>query len=185
MIPEFITVAQKITDGHELQDLDKKTIGRDKSATHVREFRELRHRINSLTDKQIEILAEGNIDEQKQITHLALCKTYAIYKDFVTDVLAEKVLVFDFKITELDYNSFISKKMIEHPELENLATTTQKKVKQVIYRMLEQVDMIDSVSNSTILIPNVEPRVEASIVEENPKLLTCFLYADDRITSIA
>lgn len=81
-----------------------------KKATYSREFRELKLRIQTLTEKQIEILAEGTPEEQKQIPNLALCKSYGIYHDFVSKVLAEKLQVFDHTITDLDYNSFISRK---------------------------------------------------------------------------
>lgn len=175
MISEFIKVAELVNEGKSVEDIGNEVLGREKGETNRREFRELAHRIKSLTPKQIEILAEGNLDEQQQITHLALCKTYGIYKDFVAEVLAEKIKMFDNELTELDYNSFISKKKMEHPELEKLADSTQKKVKQVIYRMLQQVGIIDSMSNPSILSPVLGVRVHEAIKQDDPTLLQCFL----------
>ena len=48
------------------------------------------------------------------------------YKDFVTDVLAEKAQVYDFDLTDLDYNTFVSRKIVDHPELDRLAHTNQE-----------------------------------------------------------
>ena len=184
MVPEFIKVAQLVIEGAQVDELDDKTMGREKFETNRRQFRELKHRIKTLTLQQIEILATGNIEEQKQITHLALCKTYGIYRDFVVEVLAEKVQVFDYSLTELDYNSFISRKTVDHPELEDSAQTTQEKVKQVIFRMLEQVGLLNSVSEAVIQTPMLHSGVEQAVIAEDPKLLTYFLYDQNRIDEL-
>ena len=184
MISEFVTMAKSLQKGVPLDELQNSITGREKKATYSREFRELKLRIQTLTEQQIEILAEGTPEEQKQITHLALCKSYGIYHDFVSEVLAEKLQVFDHTITDLDYNSFISRKKMDHPKLENLADTTQKKVKQVIFRMLQQVGLIDSRSNPSILYQNLTTKTETAIVEDNPKWLACFLYPEHQIKSL-
>ncbi|MCC5907041.1 MAG: DUF1819 family protein [Balneolaceae bacterium] len=181
MISEFIKIAELVHQGKSIDELNEKLLGREKVETNRREFRELKHRINSLTPLQIEILTQGNFDEQKQITHLALCKTYRIYRDFVVDVLAEKVKVYDHTITDLDYNSFISKKSLDHPELENLAETTKKKVKQVMFRMLQQVGIIDTITNSSILTQQLTTQVEHAIIEDDPALLACFFYREEQV----
>ena len=184
MVPEFIKVAQLVIEGAQVDELDDKTMGREKFETNRRQFRELKHRIKTLTLQQIEILATGNIEEQKQITHLALCKTYGIYRDFVVEVIAEKVQVFDYSLTELDYNSFISRKSVDHPELEDSAQTTQDKVKQVIFRMLEQVGLLNSVSEAVIQTPMLHSGVEQAVIAEDPKLLRYFLYDQNRIDEL-
>src|SRR5690625_7676247 len=104
MISEFIKVAELVNEGKSVEDIGNEVLGREKGETNRREFRELAHRIKSLTPKQIEILAEGNLDEQQQITHLALCKTYGIYKDIVAEVLAEKIKELEDDVREVVYN---------------------------------------------------------------------------------
>ena len=184
MLQDFEKLARHLLEGNSIDDTTGEMLGREKLATNKREFQELRQRIKTLTPKQVEILATGSRDAQKQITHLALVKTYRLYKEFVIEVLGEKMQVFDYPITDLDYNSFISRKKIDHPELETIAITTQKKVKTVMFRMLQQVGLIDSVSKPMIQIPLVEPDVEQSVLEEDPALLTCFFYDETRIRSL-
>lgn len=174
MLPEFIKVAENVLSGEDPDALSASILGREKGATNKRQFYEIRRRIKSLTPSQIEVLSEGTFDDQKHITHLALCKTYGLYRDFVAEVLLEKIMVFDYQLSELDYNSFISKKKMNHPELEALAETTEKKVRQVIYRMLQQVGIIDSVSNPSIFIPNLSLKVKEVIVNDDPKWLNYF-----------
>lgn len=175
MIPEFIKLAEQVSKGTHIDDVSDEVLGREKGATNKRQFQELRKRLKNLTPQQIRLLAEGSFDEQKHLTHLALCKTYGIYRDFVTQVIHEKVQIYDHQLSELDMNSFMSKKKLDHPELESLAVSTEKKVRQVIYRMLQQVGMIDSVTNPSILIPNVTLRVQEVIINDDPKGLKCFL----------
>lgn len=184
MIPEFIKLGKLVHDGTDVSDLDASFLGIEKKETYRRKFRELKHRISTLTSRQIEILANGSHDQQMQVTNLALCKTYRFYSDFVTEVLAEKVQLYDYSITDLDYNTFISKKRVDHPELENLAPTTQKRVKQVLYKMLYQVGLTDSTKSPTLQNPILDSKMEQAIIEDNPNLLSCFLYDEHRIQTI-
>jgi len=184
MIPEFVRIAQWIHQGNRMSDLDPAIVGREKKVTNQRKLRELKRRIEKLTPKQIEILVDGDPDSQKQITHLALCKSYRIYHDFVTEVLAEKIQVFDHQLTELDYNSFISRKKTDDQKLDEAAEATHKYVKQIIFKMLHQVEIIDSLSNPIILSQRLNSKTENAIIEDSPKWLTCFLYNEQQIASL-
>lgn len=184
MIPEFIKLGKLVHGGTVVSDLDASFLGIGKRQTYIRKFRELKHRINNLTGTQIEILANDSHDHQLQITHLAQCKTYRFYSDFVTEVLSEKVQLYDYYITDLDYNTFVSKKRVDHPELENLAPTTQKRVKQVLFKMLYQVGLTDSTKNPTLQIPVLDSNIEQAIIEDDSTLLRCFLYDEHRIQSL-
>ena len=48
----------------------------------VRISRELRQRLQMLTDEQLELLVDGSQTEQKQLLWLAVCKCYAIILEF-------------------------------------------------------------------------------------------------------
>lgn len=185
LIPEFSGLASVINKGKDIGNIESGMMGRERSNTNNREFQELRLRARTLTPKQLQILAEGDYQEKQHITHLALCKAYRIYFDFVCDAILSKIQVFDYELTELDYFSFINKKSIDRPELEKLADSTRKKVKQVIFLMLKQVGIIESISNPAILIPDLSTRVEAAIREENADLLACFLNPEKNLSSRA
>lgn len=153
-------------------------LGREKSSTSIRQIQELRYRIKKLTGLQIAILADGTHEEQKQITHLALLKSYGLYRDFVLEVLWEKARVFDYEVTDYDYHTFISRKSDSHPELEQMAMTTARKIKQNMLRMLDQVGIIKKSKGTelkaVILIPSLEHRIEHAILDDDPALLAGF-----------
>ena len=73
-----------------------------KTRTSDREFREVRKRLETLTPEQTEILIRGDLLSQKQIAFLSVCKSYAFIRDFVVDVIRDKVLVFDYQLNESD-----------------------------------------------------------------------------------
>ncbi|MCP4367831.1 MAG: DUF1819 family protein, partial [Deltaproteobacteria bacterium] len=57
-----------------------------------RTFQELAPRLQELTDEQLELLVEGNHQEQRQILWYAICRRYAFIREFATEVLYEKYL---------------------------------------------------------------------------------------------
>lgn len=172
LISDFVLIAKAKKNGIKIVP---SILGREKSVTNKRHLSEFSKRLKSLTSEQLDILCDGNSEEQKQITHLALCKTYRFYFDFVSDILSEKVKTFDMHLTDMDYNSFIRKKEIEHDELYYLADSTKYKVKQVTILMLHQVGFIDSITNPYILVPDINIRVKDVILRDNPAWLRCFL----------
>jgi hypothetical protein len=185
MIPEFVSIAREVYKGADIRDLNHSIIGKEKSTSNKRQFIELRLRLNTLTHSQIELLCTGSLDEEKQITHLALSKAYQFYKDFVIEIIREKYQVYDFVLTDLDYNTFVSGKKIDHPELEKLTVRTQQNIRQILLKMLRQVDIVESNKSEIIHKPQLTVNVEKVVVEEDPNLLACFLYTDHQIKSLS
>lgn len=163
----------------ELADIKKEDIIRGRnSRTTEREFREVKLRIKELSDSQLHILAFGDIISQKQIALLSICKLYAFIRDFIVEVLRNKVLLFDYQLTEGEYITFFKRKSEAHPELEDLAGTTAKKIKQVTYKMLEQTGLIDNVDSKNILPQIVDDKVFKAVVEDDPEWLKIYLLSD-------
>lgn len=167
-----------------IENIAKEDIIRGRnSRTTDREFRELKFRIQTLTSKQLEILAYGDTPSQKQIGLLAMCKLYTFIRDFVVEVLREKALIFDYQLTEGEYITFYRRKCEVHPELEELADSTTKKVKQVVFTILAQADLIDSTDNKRIVPQFVDNKVSNAVVAEEPEWLKVFLLSDGDIAN--
>jgi len=155
-----------------------------KSRTSDRQFREIRHRLEMLTNAQLEILINDDLIGQKHMALLAACKQYAFIKDFITDVLREKILVFNYQLYESDFNSFINNKLQEHPELEEFGTVTFKKAKQVMFLMFEQAGIIDNTATKRILPQLLSPAVTRAIADDDPNLLKIFMFSDRDINEL-
>lgn len=107
-----------------------------------RSYSEISTRLQALTDEQIDLLVHGSVQEQKQLLWLALCKKHQYVREFAIEVVREKFLSMDFKLTELDYIAFYNRKADWHVELEEIAESTQYKVKQILFRILVQVGIL-------------------------------------------
>ena len=155
-----------------------------KTRTSDREFREVRKRLEKLTPEQISILINADLISQKQIAFLAACKRYGFIRDFTIEVIRDKVLVFDFKLNESDFNSFINSKILLHPELEAFSESTRKKAKQVMYRILEQAGIINNAVEKAILPQILQQDVINAIVRDDPAWLKIYMMPDRDIKQL-
>ena len=150
----------------------------DKGTTNKRMVSEFKKRIDNLTVNQQELLLNSNFSNQKQLAFLSACKTYSLLRDFVIEVVREKYLIMDFNLSDTDYISFIRRKEINHDELANLTDQTQAKVKQVIFKILEQAGIINNVRDKEIQLQLLGESTKKSIIEDNPEWLKVFLLSD-------
>jgi Putative inner membrane protein (DUF1819) len=157
---------------------------RERAKTNKREFAELFLRLKVLDRPLMEKLVYGTQDDQKQIAIISFGRTYSFFKDFVEEVMMEKISLFDFKLEDRDYNSFISKKSIEHEELDQLADSTKYKIKQVLLKVLEQGGLIDNIKEKNITMPVVDREIERIIAQTDAEDLKLLLYTDQKISSI-
>lgn len=182
MLPDFTRLALLAAENEfNLEKLSAIHLAKEKGSTKVRQFRELKHRLKTLTREEMNLLANGSLMEQKQLTLLAICKTYRFIFDFVVEVIREKALVYDYEIRESDYNSFINRKLYDHPELESLSPSSQKKIKTVLFRMLAEIGLIDNARSKMIQTFLISDEVAKLIVRDNPELLKIFLNSDREI----
>jgi hypothetical protein len=121
-----------------------------KFASIRRKNQEFRKRLQTLTQSQTVALLEGDLVTQRQLAYLSVCKSYAFFREFVLEVLREKMILMDYQLTEGEYLSFYRRKLMDHPELEGLSESTEKKVKQVIFRILAEAGIINSASEKVI-----------------------------------
>lgn len=109
-----------------------------------RVYQELQPRLAELSVEQLELLVEGNPQEQKQLLWYGVCKRYAFIQEFASEVVREKFLRLDFQLTEFDYDAFFNRKADWHPELDELTETTRRKLKTRVFRLLLEADLITS-----------------------------------------
>lgn len=161
--------------------IDNNLLNKVKHATFKREFREIKKRISLLTSAQIQLMISGSHDDAKAMILLALAKTYAFYKDFILEVLRNKYALFDTLLTEADYTRFFNVKNLSHSELSGITEITAKKVKQVIFKLLEQVGLISAAKNGTIIKPILSQRALEVIILDDHTMLGTFLFSNEEI----
>lgn len=110
----------------------------------VRVAQELIKRLKRLNIHQVELLVEGNLLEKKYVLWLSVCKTYKFIEEFSTEVVHEKYLSRNFKITDLDYAAFFNRKAEWNEKLQNITDLTRRKIRQVTFLMMKEAELINS-----------------------------------------
>ncbi|MGZ4054023.1 MAG: DUF1819 family protein [Bacteroidia bacterium] len=167
------------------EDIYKHNIlNKSKRNTIKREFNEIRKRLKTLNESEMNLLVHGDTNSEKAMVHLALVKTYSLIYEFIHEVINSKFIQFEKQLTETDYSKFIDAKATLHPELEVSSETTLNKVKQVTFKMLAQIGIIDSLKEKNITKPFLDIKCIEVILNDNPTLLSAFLYSDEEIKSL-
>jgi hypothetical protein len=159
-------------------EVDKLEIGGGNSQTGKRMLSDIKKRIKKLTFRQLDLLIDGDLITQRQIAFLSICKAHLFIRDFTVEILREKLLVYDYQITEGDYIVYYRRKAEMHPEMENLTEITQNKIRQVTLKILEQAGIIDDVKSKTIQPQLLEQNVIRAIAEDDKEWLKIFLMSD-------
>ena len=91
----------------------------------------------------------------------------------------------DFHLIDTDYLSFIRRKEINHDELANLTEQTQGKVKQVIFKILEQAGILNNIKDREIQLQILDQHVMKVIIEDSPEWFLIFMKSDYDIQQIS
>lgn len=154
-----------------------------KSTYRKRKNSEYKKRLQTLTEAQTVALLESDLIMQRQLAYLSVCKLYEFFREFVLEVLREKMILMDYQLTEGEYLSFFRRKMMDHPELETLSETTEKKVKQVVFRILAEAGIINSAKEKVLQYQLLEPKMIHLIKDDHPKWFEVFLLNDFEISN--
>lgn len=189
LVNETITIARvqlrlNDWDKTKVDVLDNNLMQKAKASSAKRQYVEIEKRLKLLNTEQLELLCNGNMDEAKAIIWLAIVKTYVFISDFVKEVLFINYVNRDYILSDLYYRQFWEYKSNSHSECSNISEATHKKVKQVLFNILDQIGIITSISERKIINPLLSKQTEIVIVQDNPNLLALFLYEDFQINKI-
>ena len=138
-------------------------------------FRELRQRLETLDSSTLDRFMEASFEDKKLILLLSIFKCYSFVFDFARVTLCDKLIVFDFKVTPEDFNSFWNTMSVEHPELDKMTVTTRKKVRQVMLRIFVEAGLLLDTKNPIITPRPLSPLMESIITTEGEEYRIGFL----------
>jgi len=151
-------------------------------STGVRIERELRQRLQALSQDQLALLVTGSADERVAISWLAMLKYNTFVFEFASELLRDKLVARDITLRHSDYETFISAKAPAHPELLELKESSRIKIRNVLLRMLTEVGiLVEGDSLGVIERPSPSPAVLRAIRADNPGLLAGFLFPDSEL----
>ena len=112
------------------------------AAAALRISKELIARLELLESDELEELVNGSARDRGYLLWVAACRRYTIIHDFAIEVLREHYLLLRRQLSFGDYDAFYNAKALWHTELDELAQSTQHKLRQNLFRMLRDADLI-------------------------------------------
>jgi Putative inner membrane protein (DUF1819) len=98
--------------------------------------REVAQRLAVLTDAEIELIAQGTATERGHLMWAAACRRYELIGEFAEEVVRERFLLLTPTVEYEDFDSFARSKALWHEELAELKESTERKLRQTVFRML-------------------------------------------------
>ena len=157
---------------------------KDKKSSTARYYALIKQRLEVLTPDELRLLSESPAAIQRQMVLLAICKVYRFIYDFINEYVRDAYFNQYEKVPKTAFNEFFNEKKYEHPELEKVTDKTIAKMRQVIFRILEQTELIESAENGIIQRPYLRNTVEQVVLKDNPALLSVFMYSNSEIDNL-
>jgi hypothetical protein len=131
-------------------------------------------RLDNLTDAQLRFVASGTEDLARLTLLVGVLKTYPIIADFMADVVAERVRCFETHLDKNDWLRFLEDRAKGDPAVKEWSEKSQRKMGQVVIRMLAEAGFLDNTRKMTILFPAIPPDLDQSLSGSGgSRLLAC------------
>lgn len=130
-------------------------------STLKKQLGEIIRRLKHLSEDQLKMLSTGEECDTKALIWLAICRQYAFISDFAKEVLVEQYETARYSLTTDDYESFFNSKADWHDNLDKSSKATKSKVRQVIFKMLRECNVINS--NGEIVRQSLTPMLKRQI----------------------
>lgn len=143
---------------------------------------EVLSRLRTLSLSELEVLVEGSYQEQAYLLWLAACRRYKFIADFAVEVLRERYITLKSDLTHEDFDVFFNRKSECHSELDAITPATRKKLRQVLFKMLREADLL-TISN-TIHAAMFSPKLLYLIHRESNRYVPYFPVFESEVKGV-
>lgn len=141
-----------------------------------RKCREVVFRLQNLSADELRYFANCSSQDQAYLLWVAACRRYRFIGDFAAEILREHYVSLKPDLPQEEFDIFFNRKSEWHTELERVAPSTRGKLRQVLFRMLLEADLI---SPQNIINPAMpSPRLLNTIRQHRPDDLLFFPIFD-------
>lgn len=151
--------------------------------TSKRVCREIISRLKTLDLRELDLLVHGNAQEQGYLLWIAVCRRYKFIADFAVEVLRERYISLKTDLHYEDFDSFFNKKSEWHPELDEIRPATRNKLRQVLFKILREVDLLTA--NNTINAAMLSPHLLEVISYGNRRDVMFFPAFESHLMEVA
>lgn len=145
----------------------------------LRISKELVARLECLEVPELEELREASLRDRGYLLWAAACRRYAFIHDFAVEVLREHHLLLRRQISFGDYDTYYNAKALWHTELDEIAPSTQHKLRQNLFRMMREADLISDQQH--IQPAMLSPRLAQLLARRGREELLVFPSTDNEI----
>lgn len=140
---------------------------------------ELIPRLQLLDTEELNALLVGASRDRGYLLWAASCRRYTFIRDFAVELLREFHLVLRGQLVVSDYDAFYNAKALWHPELDGLAASTQCKLRQNLFRMLREADLLSD--RHRIQAASLTPLLAKLLARQGREALLIFPATDSEI----
>ena len=174
-INESNLILKKFLENKDWRETEKYSIENNILQTNTlssskRIFREISLRLKSLSNEEREFFIRSNYVDQSILIWISLCRTYKFIGDFASMIISEKFNSYQLKLDYNDFNYFYEQQKVLHEELNLLKDSTRKKLRQVIFRIMKDLNIVSISNEITPLLPSIELKEISKLTRKDLKL---------------
>ena len=160
-INESNLILKKYLENKDWRETEKYSIENNILQTNTlssskRIFREISLRLKSLSQQEQDFFIRSNYLDQSILIWIAICRTYKFIGDFASIVISEKFNSYQLFLGYDDFDYFFEKQLIFHPKLHDLKDSTIKKLRQVFFRIMKDLNILTKNLEITPQMPSIE-----------------------------
>lgn len=140
----FVSLFHQLLDWHAVQQkaLTQNTLQIRTVEGRKRVGREVAARLMMLSQRELEYFIKSSAQEQGYLLWLAVCRRYRFIAEFAEEVLREHFIRMNDKVDKKEYDAFFNNKAEWHSNLDTLTQATRKKLRSVLFRILQEANLI-------------------------------------------
>ncbi|MEP2680282.1 MAG: DUF1819 family protein [Sulfitobacter sp.] len=178
LLNESVSVARIHIEGEPwertmLRALDQGATSLPKTASNRRTLREISNRLQTLSAQEREfLLDEADRTDQQALLWLSSCRAYRFVREFALEVIRERYLSYQIDLPLESFDILFEAKAEWDDNLADLSTSTRKKLRQVLFRMMREAEILSGENRIQTAI--LSQRLIAIIKDRNPAELALF-----------
>lgn len=150
------------------------------AAAALRISKEVVARLEHLAVPELKCVVDGTVRERSYLLWSAACRRYEFIREFAVEVLREYFVTLRQVLNLKDFDAFFNGKAMWHEELDGTAPSTQNKLRQNLFRMMRDADLL---SPENLIQPAMlTPRIAALLSARGREAFLIFPLADADIS---
>jgi hypothetical protein len=117
-------------------------------------YLEIASRLKTLSKEELQFLITSSRQDQAYLLWIAACRRYRLIADFAIEVLRERFITLRKTLDQDAFDVFFNRKAEWHSELDQITPSTKSKLRQVLFKILREADLLTSDKEINPAIPS-------------------------------